>query len=292
LALALGQHFKGEIVSADSRQVYTSMDIATAKPDLAERALLPHHLIDIVRPDQDFTLPEFQERAYTNFKQIAERQHLPFLVGGTVLYINAVVEGWQVPEVAPDLALRQALELEAAERGTAALYAELEALDPAAAARITPSNTRRIMRALEVYRSTGQLFSTAQGKTPPPYRFLKLGLTLEREALYKRADTRIDNMLKQGLLDEVKYLLEAGYAPNLPAMTGLGYAQLSAYLRGELSLAQAVEQMKFATHRYIRHQYTWFRRDLAIQWLEADSPDLEQNATKLIADFLGHSERA
>lgn len=289
LAVSLAQRFNGEIISADSRQIYTEMDIATAKPSEEELAAVPHHLISIVPPDQEFTLPEFQSRANTLIEEITARGKLPFLVGGTVLYLNAVIEGWQVPKVAPNLDLREALESEAAERGPEALYAELAQVDPAAAEHINPLNTRRIVRALEVYRSTGQLFSEAQGKNPPPYNFLKLALTLPRETLYKRADTRIDKMLENGLVAEVEKLLATGYAPTLPAMTGLGYGQIGAYLRGELTLAQAIEQMKFATHRYIRQQYTWFRRDSSLIWLDAANPNLEAEAVQIISDWLNHA---
>ena len=284
LALALAARFQGEIISVDSRQVYIGMDIATAKPTPAELRRVPHHLIDIVQPDQEFTLPQFQTLAYALIDQIAARQHLPFVVGGTIMYINALAEGWQVPQVEPDLILRESLEREAQERGAAALFAELTRLDPEAAARIGSTNVRRIIRALEVCRK-GQLFSAAIGKKPPPYRFLKLGLTLERDALYARADARINQMLANGLVAEVERLVAAGYAPTLPSMTGLGYSQIGACLRGEMTLAQAVEQMKFATHRYIRHQYTWFRRDPEIQWLDAASPDLEAQAEKLVQEF-------
>ncbi len=285
LALELTERFLGEIISVDSRQVYIGMDIATAKPTPTELSRVPHHLIDIVQPDQEFTLPQFQTLAYALIDQIAARERLPFLVGGTIMYINALAEGWQVPQVEPDLVLRESLEREAQERGAAALFAELTRLDPVAAARIAPTNVRRVIRALEVCRK-GQLFSVAVGKTSPPYRFLKLGLTLERDALYTRADARIDQMLANGLVAEVERLLAAGYAPNLPSMTGLGYSQIGACLRGEMTLAQAVEQMKFATHRYIRHQYTWFRRDPEIQWLDATNPDMEAQAEKLVKEFV------
>lgn len=286
LAVSLAQQYNGEIISADSRQVYTEMDVATAKPSSAELSAVPHHLINILAPDQDFTLPEFQARANLSIADIAARGKLPFLVGGTVLYLNALTEGWQVPKVAPNPALREALEQEAIERGPAALYAELAQLDPAATAHINPVNVRRIIRALEVYRSTGQLFSEAQGKNPPPYNFLKIALTLPREVLYARADARIDKMLANGLVAEVELLLAAGYLPTLPAMSGLGYGQISAYLRGELTLAQAVEQMKFATHRYIRQQYTWFRRDSTLIWLDAANPNLTAEAAQLLSDWL------
>ncbi len=287
LALALAQKFEGEIVAADSRTVYRGMDIATAKATPTDLARVPHHLINIVRPDQDFSLPDFLERATASIEDIQARQRRPFLVGGTMLYITALVEGWQVPRVAPRPGLREELEADTARRGPQALYAELKALDPAAAERINPSNVRRIVRAWEVYHTTGQLFSEAQGKQGTPYRLLKLGLTLEREALYGRADARIESMFEAGLVEEVQTLLAAGYSTTSPAMSSVGYSQVIAYLKGQLSLAQAKEQMRFATHRYIRHQYAWFRRASAIQWLDAAAPTVETQAANLISSFLG-----
>jgi tRNA dimethylallyltransferase len=159
-------------------------------------------------------------------------------------------------------------------------------LDPVAAAQIIPNNTRRIIRALEVYYSTGQLFSEAYGKQPPDYRLLKLGLTLEREKLYQRADARIEKMFEAGLIEEVQGLLAQGYSPDLPSMSGVGYGQVVAYLRGEITLEAAKERMRFVTHRYIRQQYTWFRRDPEIVWLEADNLALEVETNKLVTDFL------
>jgi tRNA dimethylallyltransferase len=262
------------------------MDIGTAKPSPAELARVPHHLIDIVRPGQEFNLPDFLERAGTAIEDIHGRGKLPMLVGGTMLYINALLEGWEVPQVAPRPGLREQLEKEAAERGPEALYRSLQELDPAAAAHINPLNVRRIVRALEVYYTTGQLFSEAQGKSPPPYRTLKLALTMEREALYTRADRRTAEMFRRGLVKEVQALLAAGYSANLPAMSSVGYKQVTAYLNGDMSLKEAQERMNFTTHRYIRQQYTWFRRDPEIQWLEATGPDLEEKALALVQAFL------
>lgn len=286
LALAIARKFEGEVISADSRQLYRKMDIATAKPTPEELAQIPHHLIDVVNPDEEFNLADFQSQAYATIDAILARNKLPLVVGGTLLYINALAQGWQIPRVEPERELRRALEEEAERRGPEALYEELKQIDPEAAARILPNNTRRIIRALEVFRTTGRLFSEAQGKSPPPYRILKLGLTLERPSLYARADSRIEKMFEHGLVAEVQHLLDAGYKAELPAMTSLGYSQVAAYLRGEMSLDEAKEKMKFSTHRYIRQQYTWFRRDPEILWLDAADPELEEKAFRQIANFL------
>jgi tRNA dimethylallyltransferase len=286
LALDLATHYNGEIICADSRTIYQGLDIATAKPSTAERQRVPHYLLDEVKPDEEFNLPDFLEKAQALIDSGHANGKLPFLVGGTVLYLNALVGGWQVPRVAPSRELRDQLERDALERGPEALYAELQKLDPAAAEHISPQNTRRIVRALEVYQTTGQLFSEAQGKQAPPYRILKIGLTLEREALYRRADERIDKMFEAGLVREVEDLLAAGYSPALPAMSSVGYQQVIMYLKGEISLVEAKDRMRFATHRYIRHQYTWFRRDPDLKWLDAASPALFEEAVKLVDPFL------
>ncbi|HUY76365.1 MAG TPA: tRNA (adenosine(37)-N6)-dimethylallyltransferase MiaA [Ktedonobacterales bacterium] len=280
LALALAERLRAadaavrpvEAVAADSRQIYRSMDIATAKPTPAERAQLPHHLIDVVWPDESYTLAQYQHDAQTAIADIHARGGVPLLVGGTGLYVRAVVDGLAIPEVAPNPELRATLAAEAAADGADALHARLAALDPAAAARIAPTNVRRVTRALEVCLSTGQPFSAQQGARPTPYRALTLGLDMDRAALYTRADARIDSMLAAGLVAETQTLVARGYGWELPAMSSLGYREIGAYLRGELALADATERFKLATHAYIRRQLTWFRPDARIHWLDAALP--------------------
>jgi len=216
LAVQLAQALRGEIISADSRQVYRRMDIGTAKPTPEERALARHHLIDILDPDEPFSLAEFQERAYACIADVAQRDRLPMLVGGTGQYVRAVVEGWRVPRVPPDPALRAALFAEAERDGAEALYERLIALDPGAAAFVDARNVRRVVRALEVCIRSGRPFSEQRGKTPPPYRILTIGLTMERQALYRRIDRRIDDMLAQGLVDEGRAAM-IGHYPRCPA---------------------------------------------------------------------------
>lgn len=273
LAVALAQRIDGEIVNADSRQIYRLMDIGTAKPTPVERAAAPHHLIDIVDPDQPLTLAAYQALAYQAIGDIHARGKIALLVGGTGQYITAVLEGWRVPEVAPDPALRTKLEAYAAEHGAAALYARLKTLDPEVESYIDPHNVRRIVRAMEVCIATGQPFSAQRRKEPPPYQTLELGLTMDREALYTRLDARIDQMMADGLLDEVRMLQDRGYDWRLPSMSGLGYAQLGMYLRGEVSLDEAVTLFKRDTRTFVRRQYTWFRRHGALHWLEMPTVD-------------------
>lgn len=270
LAVRLCRATDGEVVSADSRQVYRRMDIGTAKPTPQERALVPHHLVDVVEPDRTLTLAEYQERAYEAIEDILSRGKLPYLVGGTGLYVRAVLEGLQIPAVPPDPAFRAAL----AERQPQELHQELARLDPAAAARIHPRNVRRVIRALEVVRASGRPFSAQRRRRQPPYRKLVLGLALERPALYRRIDERVERMLSAGLVEEVRGLLEAGYGPQLPSMSALGYRQMVTYLEGRMSLEEAVQALRRDTRRFVRQQSGWFRRDdPRIHWLEAaDDP--------------------
>lgn len=269
LSLWLAQEFNGEIISADSRQIYRRLDIGTDKPTPQQQAAAPHHLLDVVDPDQVLSLAEFQEKAYAAIDAIHRRQRCPLLVGGTGQWVWAVVEGWGVPRVPPDPQLRARLEARAQLRGAAALHAELAAVDPQAAQKIDPRNLRRVIRALEVYRKTGVPISRHQRKQPPPYRIAIVGLTRPRPELYRRIDRRIDRMVEQGLLEEVRQLANEGYGWDLPAMSGLGYRQMGQYLRGEVSLEEAVALVKKETRRFVRQQYNWFRlTDPRIRWFE------------------------
>lgn len=260
LAVALAQRRGGEIISADSRQVYRLMELGTAKPTLAEQAAARHHLIDIRDPDEDFSLATYQDLAEATIAAVVARGRIPLLVGGTGQYLAAVLEGWQIPRVAPQPVLRAALEHEAAEQGVVALHARLARLDPAAAAQIGPGNLRRIIRALEVHAVSGRPISEQQTRRPPPYQLRTIWLNRPREQLYMRADARVEAMLAAGLVEEVAGLVARGYSWELPAMSSLGYLQLRPYLEGTASLAACVERLKFDTHSFIRRQLAWFRR--------------------------------
>lgn len=287
LALHLAQTFNGEIVSADSRQVYRYMDIGTAKPSWQELSLVPHHLINIVNPDEDFSLAQYQELAYRAIEDIQWRNKLALLVGGSGLYVWSVIEGWGIPRVPPDLEFRHSLEEKAAKVGKEELYQELMKVAPAAALRIDRRNVRRIIRALEVHRGTETPFSRLQYKQIPPFNTLIIGLTADRTELYRRIDSRVDEMIKQGLVAEVEKLMNMGYGFNLPAMSGIGYKQIGMFLRGELTLAAAIQQIKFETHRFVRHQYTWFQlKDDRIKWFDIQGK-AESGITSLVARFMG-----
>jgi tRNA dimethylallyltransferase len=260
LAISVSEELGGEIVSADSRQVYRYMDIGTDKPGTEEQARIPHHMIDLVDPDESFTLALYQEQAYVAIDDILSRGRLPVLVGGTPLYINSVIEGWNIPRVEPDLILRAALEAEALMNGPATLYSRLKEIDPQAARNILPTNSRRIIRALEVIKQTGQAISAQQTKQPPPYNILPIRLECERSVLYKRIDDRVDNYIARGLVEEVEALHSMGYSFDLPSMSGIGYRQIGDYLQGLATLADAIQRTKWDTHAFVRHQGNWFRR--------------------------------
>jgi tRNA dimethylallyltransferase len=270
LSLAAAQRFNGEVVSADSRLFYRGMDIGTAKPSAAERGSVPHHFIDICQPDDTLTLGEYQAAAYATIDAIQARGRLPILVGGTGQYVQAVVEGWGIPRIPPQPALRAALEgLDSAELGR-----WLRALDPTAAANIHPNNLRRIIRALEVTLVAGRPITDLQRKTPPPYDCLIVGLRTDRAELYRRIDDRVDHMMTAGLLDEVRALVAAGYGHHTPALSGIGYRQLLDYLAGVMTLPEAIERIKFETHRFVRQQRTWFHpTDGRIRWFDVSQDD-------------------
>jgi tRNA dimethylallyltransferase len=288
LALWLGERLAVEVVSADSRQIYRGLDVGTAKPGPQERQTVPHHLVDIVEPGQILSLAEYQRLAYRAISDVQRRNRLPLLVGGTGQYVRAVLEGWRIPPVPPDEQLRAALQREAEAVGIEAFHARLREVDPQAAGAIDPRNVRRVIRALEVYYKTGRPISELQKKRPPPYRILKIGLTLPRPLLYRRIDERVERMMEKGLVAEVRELLRRGYSADLPAMSGLGYRQIAAYLRGETDLEQAVRQIKRETRRFARQQYVWFRlEDETIRWFDLGREDREA-VLETIAAFLAN----
>jgi tRNA dimethylallyltransferase len=286
LALHLAQKFQGEIVNADSRQVYRYMDIGTAKSSRAELSLSRHHLVDLIDPDESFNLAIYQKLAFEAIEDIQRRNKLPLLVGGSGLYVWSVVEGWKIPPVPPNAEFRHGLEKRAQEKGGYALFQELQKVDPVAATRIMPGNLRRIIRALEICQKTGRPVSELWQKQPPPYPILIIGLTMQRDNLYRRVDSRVDEMIKQGLVDEVKDLIAKGYSLDLPSMSGIGYKQIAMFIQEEMDLNTAIEQIKKETHRFARHQYAWFRPgDARIHWLN-EYDDTPREAANLVSSFL------
>ena len=282
LAINLAGDLGGEIIGADSRQIYKYMDIGTAKPTAAQQALAPHHLIGMVSPDYQLSLAEYQEAANRAIDDVHQRGAIPLLVGGSGQYITAVEEGWSIPRVPPDLELRAELERYAAENSPSALHERLQAVDPVAAERIHPNNSRRVIRALEVQMLTGQAISAQQVKRPPPWRIFRLGLQLPRAILYPLVDARVDAMIEAGLVEEVGRLLNMGYSRALPAMTGLGYREIAAHLLDGSPLDETIERMKFSTHEFIRGQDVWFRgHDNGILWHNVENVDAAELARNL-----------
>jgi tRNA dimethylallyltransferase len=250
------------------------MDIGTNKPTLAERVSILHHVIDVVEPDEDFSLAMYHQLAMEALKAIRQKGKLPLLVGGSGLYVWSLVEGWKIPQVPPDQKLRRQLEDRAEQEDSQSLYRELQDIDPVAAAKINPSNIRRIIRALEIYHATGQPPSQLQRKEAPAFSVLTIGLTQERSELYRRIDWRVDKMIQRGLVEEVEQLLKKGYSPSLPSMSGIGYKQIGQFLRGEMTLPEAIDKIKYETHRLARHQYAWFRlSDSRIRWFDVSETE-------------------
>ncbi|MFP3897290.1 MAG: tRNA (adenosine(37)-N6)-dimethylallyltransferase MiaA [Anaerolineales bacterium] len=283
LSIDLAKRFDGEVISADSRQIYRYMDIGTAKATPQQRAAVPHHLIDVVDPDQKLTLAHYKRLATHAIRDIWERGRLPMLVGGTGLYVRAILEGWTIPEVPPNQELRRRLKDRAERLGPQVLHQRLRKVDPESAESIDVNNVRRVIRALEVYEETGTPISELQKREPPDYDVFKIGLTMPRPDLYARIDARVDRMIEEGLVQEVEDLLERGYDFDLPSMSAVGYPEIGRYLRDEVPLDEAVESIKTRTHRIVRQQYNWFKpSDPAIHWFDAqDVP------TKSIAEEVG-----
>ena len=282
LSLKLAERLNGEIVSADSRLFYRGMNIGTAKPSDEEQQIVPHHLIDVVNPDEIWSLALFQQAATEVIAQIQARGKLPFLVGGTGQYIRAVVEGWEIPAQEPDTGLRKVLEDWAETIGAYALHEKLAVVDPKAAQTIDPPNIRRTVRALEVLFLTGQRFSEQRKRGKAAYDVLMIGLYRDRAELYQRVDERIETMLVDGLLKEIETLLEKGYDPEIPTFSAIGYPEMIQHLQGNLTLEEAVMLIKRKTRIFVRRQANWFKKDdPRIHWFDAASVTADE-----IVDFI------
>lgn len=286
LSLALARRFKGEVISADSRQFYRGMAIGAAVPDgvwatrHGTRAYwvdgIAHHLMSFRAPSQQVTVAQFQRMVARKVREITARGHVPFLVGGTGLYAGAVVDNFTIPKVKADAAVRRALERQETDN----LFTELKKKDPAYATRITPQNRRYITRALEVIYATGKPFSALQGRGEARYDVLQLGVARERSVLVQRIERRADLMMRKGLLKEAQRLGKR-YGWSHPVLSSLGHRQLGQFLRGEIALEEAVARIKRDTRRYAKRQMTWFRRDKRILWAKT-----LQQAARAIENFL------
>lgn len=273
LSIELAKTIGGSVISADSMQIYKYMDIGTAKPDEAEKSGITHYLIDEVNPDENFSVAKFSELASGYIEKIITEGKRPIIAGGTGLYINSLIYNINFSETICDEALREMLKCEALEKGNRFLFEKLQKIDPVAASKIHENDVKRVIRAIEVYTHTQKPISEHEKQSrlePPPYRYFIFGLDWDREKLYERIERRVDKMLENGLVEEVKKLVEMGYDKGTTAMQGIGYKEILSYLKGEHSLEETVYILKRDTRHYAKRQLTWFRRIKEIKWLNVD----------------------
>ena len=282
LGVLVAEGVHGEIVSADSMQVYRHMDIGTGKIRPEETRGVPHHLMSVINPDQNFTVAEYVQRADIAMKQIAARGRIPVVVGGTGLYVKALVEDFLFPDKGADWEFRDRMRDLAIAEGNGALHERLQRIDRIAAERLHPNDIRRVIRALEVFENTGVPMSqqiSSHGPSERRYDTTTVGLTCHRDELYRRIDLRVDGMIELGLVDEVKALMAAGYCEALTSMQALGYKEIVGYLKGQYDLSTAIDILKRDTRRYAKRQLSWFTKDKDAQWFDrADWPDMKQLA--------------
>lgn len=288
MSLDLARALNAEIISGDSMQVYRGMDIGTAKIKPEEREGIPHHLIDICGPEHPFSVAEFQERCTGLITDISSRGKLPFIVGGTGLYVESVAYGYEFAESGSDEAFREEQLQYAVKHGAEALLDKLRAIDPASAQRLHPNDQRRIIRALEIHHLTGMTLSEqlAGQKKISPYELCIIGLTMDRAVLYERINQRVDDMLAAGLVGEVEQLLSQGVKPGDISMQGLGYKEIALFLQQQLSLEEAVTLIKRDTRRFAKRQLSWFRHMSDITWIDA-SENFQNNLQAIYAIIAG-----
>jgi len=286
----LAERLGGEIISADSMAVYRGMDIGTAKPNAGERAAAPFHLLDVAQPDEPFSVAQFKHHAEQALTAIAARGHRALLVGGTGLYVRALLEGFGLTETPADMSLRTALNEQAERDGSPALHARLAEVDPRAASRIHPNDRVRIVRALEVFERTGVPMSVQQerdARTRTKRHALKFALTADRDELYRRIDERVDAMVRDGLEDEVRGLLAAGYSTELSPMRSLGYKEMVAFIEGDCDKEAAIQAIKQNTRRFAKRQLTWFRSDPDLEWIDVRGMSPQAIAERVLGRLAG-----
>jgi len=291
LSFKLAKELNGEIVSADSVQVYRYLDTGSDKPSLEQRKEVPHHMVDVVDPDVNFTVYDFQQMAKRCIEDIYSRGKLPLLTGGTGLYINALVDEYKLNSSRPDPSLRKQLKEELNTKGKEYLYNKLQKIDPQSADKIHPNDTRRIIRALEYYYLTGKPISSQKNLTQEkrsPYFLNYIGLNMERKKLHERINNRVDAMIQKGLLEEVKGILKKGYTPDLKSLQSLGYKHMIAYLYGNCDWYEAVNLFKRDTRRYAKRQITWFSADKRIKWFElTDAQEIDNVLENIYINLAG-----
>lgn len=290
MAVELAQRHNGEVISADSMQIYRTMDIGTAKPTQEEMGGIPHHMIDVADPEEDFSVARYVEMAARCVDDVLERGKLPIVAGGTGLYIDSLLSGRTFAPFSPDSALRGELEREMADKGGQAMLEELAKVDPEAAQRLHPNDHKRIIRALEVYRSTGKTITQHNRETqaiPPRYDALTIGLAFQdRQAMWRRIDQRVDEMVAAGLEDEVRRLLTSGISPKCTAMQAIGYKEFTQALSGEMTWQQAAEVVKLRSRQYAKRQLTWFGRNPNTHWVRWDDPPDFERGRRASTEYL------
>jgi tRNA dimethylallyltransferase len=277
LAVELALEVGGEVISADSMQIYRGMDIGTAKPSMQERKGIPHHMIDIVNPDEDYSAAQFQDGAKACIDAILKNGRIPVVAGGTGLYINTLVYNINFSETITNWKYREHLQSIADEYGPLYLHGLLKKVDGKSAETIHPNNVKRVIRALEVFESTGKPISEHQQESrlePPPYDFKVFGLEVKRELLYNRIEKRVDKMMTLGLYEEVKGILEKGYSPDLVSLQGIGYKEIISAIRGKCTLTEAIEGIKKGTRHLAKRQMTWFRKTEGLSWINASEQNI------------------
>jgi tRNA dimethylallyltransferase len=291
LSIEVAKKFNGEIISGDSMQVYRGMDIGTAKIKKEETEGVPHHMINIKSPDEDFSVADFQYYVQKYINEIAARNHIPIIVGGSGLYIQAVLNDYNFSNEKRDDALTKKLEDEMKRFGIEPLFNRLKTVDPIQAEKIHPNNFRRVIRALEIYEKTGLTVTEYQKQqsNEPPYDSMLIGLEMERELLYKRINQRIDDMVNEGLLEEVKLLIENGFQ-NYQSMKAIGYKELIPYFSGEASLDESLEILKRNSRRYAKRQYTWFKNKMDVNWYELTPSTINEKFNDILMDLAGFIE--
>ena len=281
--IALARALGGDVVSADARQVYRYMDVGTAKPTMEERALARHHMIDVVSPDEHFSAGHYARYASRAIESILDRDRVPILVGGSGLYLKAVVDGFSpLPRTPTNVRVRLLAEAGQDPTGT---YARLRSVDPVTADRLHANDTKRIVRALEVFELTGSPISTIHGQPPPTprnWRVEWIGLNMDRALLYRRIEKRVDVMFASGLVDEVRSLQRRGFGRELNALNTFGYREVFDYLDGKLDLAETARQVKMGTRRYAKRQFTWFRKERRLKWIDAATEDAPDTISKIL----------
>lgn len=290
MAVELAQRHNGEVISADSMQIYRTMDIGTAKPTKEEMGGVPHHMIDVADPEEDFSVARYVEMAARCVDDVLARGKLPIVAGGTGLYIDSLLSGRTFASFSPDSALRGELEQELAEKGGQAMLEALAQVDPEAAQRLHPNDHKRIIRALEVYRSTGKTITQHNRETqaiPPRYNALTIGLAFQdRQAMWRRIDQRVDEMVAAGLEDEVRRLLTSGISPKCTAMQAIGYKEFTQALSGEMTWQEAADVVKLRSRQYAKRQLTWFGRNPNTRWVRWDDPPEFEQGRRASTEYM------